>query len=406
MRWWIRVLGVICVTVWSVALSRVIRPQVDAVASLPTLMVLPSVTASTTPTRTQTATDSPSPTSTLTATLTATATATATLTLTPTLATRVLEIHAVMPGVVVTPTQTPFPPGTVLLPGPPLPYEPLPNATQEAPPFVGWYSFESDHPAIRYITPWEPRRVLEASQGQYHRHETGQTAVLFAFEGEAFRIRYVAARNMGRFQVLVDGVVVDTVDAFAADMRFLTTRLYVAAAGSHVVELRGTSPHNPQSEGDVIGLDAIHVYRAPANTLIVPPPATTSTPTALPQPAAGIELIGAPPTLQPTATVVAPSLMTITVVIAYDENANKAVDPAEGVSEISVRVVEVGTNRVMSQAFTDSKGFTQLQIVTSTPARIVVPYFGKVWELQNSGRGGSKGFTLLLTPGNQPGLIP
>ena len=98
--------------------------------------------------------------------------------------------------------------------------------------------------------------------------------------------------------------------------------------------------------------------------------------------------------------------MSITVVIAYDENGNKAVDPSEGVSGISVRVVEVGTNRVITQAFTDTSGFSQLQIVTSAQSRVVVPYFSKVWELQNSTRGGSKGFTLLLTPGNQPGLIP
>ena len=98
--------------------------------------------------------------------------------------------------------------------------------------------------------------------------------------------------------------------------------------------------------------------------------------------------------------------MTISVVIAYDENGNRAVDPAEGVSGISVRVVEVGTNRVIAQAFTDSSGFAQLQVVTSAQARVVVPYFGKVWPLPNSRRGGNVRFTLLLTPGNQPGLIP
>ena len=94
------------------------------------------------------------------------------------------------------------------------------------------------------------------------------------------------------------------------------------------------------------------------------------------------------------------------VVIAYDENGNRAVDPAEGVSGISVRVVEVGTNRVIAQAFTDSSGFAQLQVVTSAQSRVVVPYFGKVWQLPNSRRGGNVRFTLLLTPGNQPGLIP
>jgi len=406
MRRWVRILGSLCVVVWVIVLYRLLAPNEPLVTGLPTLMVLPSLTPSSTPTRTPTATKALTPTPTLTPSLTATPTATATPTLTPTLTTRVLEISAVMPGVFVAPTSTAFPPGTILLPAPPLPFEPLANATYQAPPYAGWYSFESDHPAVRYLTPWEPRQVLEASQGQYHRHEAGQSAVLFSFEGEAVRIRYVVARNMGRFEMIVDGVLLDTIDAFAPEMLFLTTRTYVLDPGMHTLELRGGLPRNPQSEGDVIGLDAIQVYRAPANTHILPPPLYTETPTSQPQPAAGIELVGAPPTVQPTATVIAPSLMTVTVVIAYDENGNKAVDPAEGVSGISVRVVEVGTNRVITQAFTDASGFAQLQIVTSAQSRVVVPYFGKVWELQNSTRGGSKGFTLLLTPGNQPGLIP
>jgi hypothetical protein len=104
-------------------------------------------------------------------------------------------------------------------------------------------------------------------------------------------------------------------------------------------------------------------------------------------------------------------LLTVSVVIAYDENGNRDVDPAEGVSGISVRAVEVGTNRVIAQAFTDAQGYAQLQVVTSAEARIVVPYFGRVWDIPRSRSGGGRGnaeasFTLLLQPGNQPGLIP
>src|SRR5690606_15202679 len=112
-------------------------------------------------------------------------------------------------------------------------------------------------------------------------------------------------------------------------------------------------------------------------------PVETYTPTPQALPAAGVELVGAPPTVQPTTTPIPPSLMTVSVVSAYDENGNRAVDPAEGVSGISVRVVEVGTNRVIAQAITDSSGFAQLQVVTSAQARVVVPYFGKVWQLPN-----------------------
>lgn len=368
----------------------------------------PSLTPTRTPTVTRSATLTVTPTLTPTATLTWTPapTITASLTLTPTLATRVIAYVAVMPGVQLAPTLTPFPTGLIWLPAPPNPIEPLPNATELAPPYDGWVSFESDHPAIHYSLPWEPRLNGYASEGQYHRSEQGQGHVQFVFEGEGLRLRYVAAQNMGLFQVVVDGVVIDTVDAYAPDLMFPGTSVYFVGKGQHTLELRSAQQHNPQSSGQVLALDAIQVYRGSATTLIIPPPRQTSTPTVQPLPAAGIELVGAPPTVQPTLTPIPPALVTVSLVIAYDENGNRAVDPAEGVSGVSVRVVEIGTNRVISQTFTDSSGFTRLQVVTSAPSQLVVPYFGRVWKIPTGRRGSNTRFTLLLTPGNQPGLIP
>lgn len=406
MRRFLLVLAALCLVTWGTVLYLQVDPTGHRTAALPTLMVLPSLTPSGTPTRTPTATDTPTATVTFTPTYTLTATATFTPTLTPTLSTRVVEISAVMPGVYVPPTLTPFPPGTILLPAPPQPIEPLSDATNEPPPYEGWYSFESDNPNVHYSTPWEPRLHAAASRGQYHRSENVQSYATFAFEGEGLRIRYVTARNMGIFEVVVDGAVIDTLDAFAPEIAFPGTQVYFVGRGTHTLQLRSAQRRNPQSEGYVLALDAVQVYRGSANTLIIPPPAETFTPTPLPQPAAGVALVGAPPTVQPTATPIPPSLVTVSVVIAYDENGNRAVDPAEGVAGISVRVVEVGTNRVVTQAFTDSSGFAQLQVVTSAQTRVVVPYFGKVWELPNSRRGGTVRFTLLLTPGNRPGLIP
>jgi len=379
----------------------------DPVAALPTLFVLPSETPTFTPTRTPTATHTPTATLTPTATTTPTSTMTLTPTLTPTLATRVVEISAVMPGVYVVPTATPFPAGTILLPAPPQPVEPLPDATHEPPPYSGWYSFESDHPLVQYSAPWQPRQIADASRGQYHRSENTTSYVTFPFEGEGLRIRYVAARNMGMFDIVVDGQVIDTVDAYADELRFPGTQVYFVGPGAHTLTIRSSGQKNNASEGYVVGLDAIQVFRGSANTLILPPPAESATPSPVPQPAAGVELVAAPPTVQPTTTPIAPGLLTISVVIAYDENGNRDVDPAEGVSGISVRAVEVGTNRVIAQAFTDSQGYAQLQVVTSAEARVVVPYFGTVWDVPRSRSGGGQAsYTLLLEPGNQPGLIP
>ena len=396
----------LCLMTWALAFA-LLRKHQATVVVLPTLFVLPILTATDVPTHTAIPTQTSMPSDTPSPTATASATETFTPTLTPTLAVRLLEMQAVMPGVYVPPMPTNFPTGTILLPAPPQPVEPMPDATHEAPPYEGWYSFESDHPLVQYSSPWQARQVFQASQRQYHRSENTNSTVTFYFEGEGLRIRYVAARNMGMFDIIVDGVLVDTVDAYATELSYPGTQVYFVGAGAHTLTIRSSQSKNPASEGYVIGLDAIQVFRGSANTLIIPPPAISATPSPVPQPAVGIELVAAPPTIQPTTTPIAPGLLTVSVVIAYDENGNRDVDPAEGVSGISVRAVEVGTNRVIAQAFTDGQGYAQLQVVTSAEARIVVPYFGTVWDIPRSRSGGGQAsFTLLLRPGNQPGLIP
>lgn len=312
-----------------------------------------------------------------------------------------------MPGVILLPEPTAYPDGTTILYEPPLPVDPLPDATNTAPPFWGWYAFESDYPAIRYSPPWTPRLSQLASRGQYHRTDGADDTAVFIFEGEAVRVRYVAAQNMGVFDVVVDSEVRATIDAYAGELGFPATEVYFVGEGVHRLEIRAAGQKNNASDDYVVGLDAIHVWRSDTNTLIITRPDTNPTSTPSPQPAARVELIGAPPTVQPTSTSVPPRVITAEVVIAYDENNNRTVDPAEGVAGISVRVVEVNTNRVIASGFTDVRGYVVFEIVTDVPVQIVVPYFGETWQLQ---RGGSNvtgpAFTLLLTPGNQPGLIP
>jgi hypothetical protein len=217
-------LFLLCVGTGALAVWLIRDTQRQNVAVLPTLMVLPSLTPTATASHTPSPTQTATPTNTATAISTPTATATFTPTLTPTLAARLIEIEAVMPGVYVAPRATNFPTGTILLPAPPQPIEPLPDATHEAPPFIGWYSFESDHPLVQYSSPWQPRQVIQASQGQYHRSENTSSMVTFHFEGEGLRIRYVAARNMGMFDIIVDGVLLDTIDAYATELSYPGTR--------------------------------------------------------------------------------------------------------------------------------------------------------------------------------------
>jgi hypothetical protein len=392
-------LALLCLPVWAVLVFSIIQLNTpEKLTILPTLAILTTAEPTHTPLPTA------SPTLTFMPTLTALPSLAPTEVM-PTLATRVLEIYAVMPGVFLPPTATPYPPDVTVIPAPPNPYEPLPDATRLPPPYFGWTSFESDNPNVIYATRWERRLHPNASRGQYHRTEDGYSSVSFAFEGEGMRIRYVAARNMGLFHVVVDGVVIDTIDAYASELAFPGTRVYTLAPGAHRLELRPTGQKNSRSEGITVALDAIQVWRSDGHTLIIPPPNEAYTPTPEPQPAA-FELVSAPPTMQATATQIAPITISTSIVIGYDENGNRAVDPAEGVAGISVRLVEVGTNRALAQAFTDSSGYAQLQVVSTAEVRLVVPYFGRVYPIPAGRRAADARFTLLLAPGNQPGLIP
>ncbi len=397
------VLAALCLTAWSAAFF-LIRAQTSADDTvIPTLMVLPSLT----PTETPSPTGLPTLTPTASATPTSAPTETPQPTPFPTLSARVLEFSVVMPGVVLPPQPTDLPYGLTVLYEPPLPVEPLPDATDTAPPFIGWYAFESDYPTVNYAPAWTPRLSQFASRGQYHRTEGAYDTASFMFEGEAVRVRYIAAQNMGLFDVLVDGAVLETIDAYADELAFPTTDVYFVGEGAHRLEIRAVGQKNDASEGYVVGLDAIHIWRGDANTLIIPPPLITNTPSPSPQPAARVELIGAPPTVQATGTPVPPRVINAEVVIAYDENGNRTVDPAEGVAGISVRVVETNINRVIASGFTDARGYVAFEVVTDAPAQIVVPYFGETWQLQRGGNSTSApAFTLLLIPGNQPGLIP
>ncbi len=154
----------------------------------------------------------------------------------------------------------------------------------------------------------------------------------------------------------------------------------------------------------MLALDAVLTYRRDPSAVISSGELPTPSPEA--QPARKIELIQGPPEIQPTATVAPPELVTVAVLIAYDENANRSVDPAEGVRGIPVRLVDIDTNRALAQAFTDETGYARIQLQTNAHVSLVIPYFGQSWTVSRRFGSDDSTFTLLLPAGNQPGLIP
>jgi hypothetical protein len=264
---------------------------------------------------------------------------------------------------------------------------------------------ESDHPNLDYVTGnWTEMWSWSAGQNEYHYSIDPDAAVRLAFEGEGVRICYVAFWNGGIWEVVIDGQGVGTVDSYQPEAHFTCTDTFSVTPGAHTLVIRNTGQHNPSSSDTMLALDAILIYQS--HPSVTGPSDSALTPTSEPRPARRIELIQGPPAIQPTATEAPPAVVTVAVIIAYDENVNRSVDPAEGIRGIPVRIVDVATNRILAQAFTDTSGYAQIQIQTNAQMSLVVPYFGQSWDISQGWRGNDSAFTLLLPAGNQPGLIP
>lgn len=136
-----------------------------------------------------------------------------------------------------------------------------------------------------------------------------------------------------------------------------------------------------------------------------PAPGVAATPPGLvpfgtPTPAIQVRSISLPGV--PTPTLPPMQLVTLGVSIYYDENNNKAPDVSEGVSGVSIRVLDGSTNNILGQAFTGSQGYAALTVTAVDQVRLSVPYLGYNENVRPPG----KEVTIRLTPLRLPSLIP
>jgi len=363
-----------------------------------------------TPQPTATTTDFP----TETATPTVTPTASVTLTSTPTLSTLVVQVTAINPDVTLDARPSPHPTttatelSTLAVPSPAATLAYMP--TGQLVPVVGWSRYGVDHPDLKRSGPWE---MFTATYRSAERHylfcDTPGARLTLRFLGAAARVRYARLSSYGVFEVRIDGRTVTTVDAYlpksATNGDFVTTDAFGLSHSWHTIEILRLDRRNPESSGGFVAIDGVDIYQngpepttAPSGTPLVP----ALTPS--PAPVQKLQVLAAPPTVQPTATPAPPQITTITLTVAYDMNGNKAAEPGEGVRELPVQLVAADTNRVVAEGRTDAQGYLRLEAAGTVPLRLVVPFFNRFWDIAPRSTGTR--ITLLLPPANRPALIP
>lgn len=104
----------------------------------------------------------------------------------------------------------------------------------------------------------------------------------------------------------------------------------------------------------------------------------------------------------PTPTLPPMKLVTIGVNIFYDENNNRAPDASEGVSGISIRLLDGVSNSMLGQTFTNSQGHAALTVTAVGKVRLSIPYLGYNQSIEPPG----EEVSIRLAPLRLPSLIP
>ncbi len=127
-------------------------------------------------------------------------------------------------------------------------------------------TYDDTHPALHYIAgSWESIESVKGTGGSYHYSADANAEMEFSFIGTSVAIQYVAFKNFGIFEVVVDSTVRQEIDGYAAEGTFGQV-VYITglSSGIHTITLRNTSRHNAASEGNVIAIDAIQILNGEA----------------------------------------------------------------------------------------------------------------------------------------------
>ena len=108
---------------------------------------------------------------------------------------------------------------------------------------------------------WEELASYHTSEGSYFYSDDKDAEINLLFQGDKFRLNYVMFENFGIFDVYLDGKLVMTIDGYSEVSGIVTTEIFQVYNGRHTLRIVNTGEANPESKGNVIGLDAIDVWR-------------------------------------------------------------------------------------------------------------------------------------------------
>ncbi len=286
---------------------------------------------------------------------------------------------------------------------PPVPSQPPPPPTLMTP-FYGWRRYESNH-LINVIGSWGIVRDRDASWGGYRESASAAATLRYPFEGDGLLIVYRAHPDGGEFDMRIDGVSQGIVSAYAPEPGFYQAGPFFFQNGYHVLDIVALADISGITS---IAIDYVDVFFGPPAPATRSPSRQDGSETGERHNVAAVELVSMPPTAVPTPTPLPPAVVSVDVVVAYDENVNRQADLlTEGVYGISVRVVDAVTNTLLASGITDERGTLQLQVLAVNDITVFIPVLNQRRTIRPTpGQEQTFPFEVLIEAENLPGLIP
>jgi hypothetical protein len=253
---------------------------------------------------------------------------------------------------------------------------------------------------------WRIRQHPSASSQQYREGEAYGATVRYPFQGDGIRIAYLMQEGGCRFDVILDGVVQETIDSHSdtPEPYWQIAGAYFLAGGYHVLDIRAHS-----DRPCVTAIDYMDIFTNAPMPVVPTVSNTSSTDSNLAseRDITQITLLSEPATATAQPTAVPMGRVQLQVQIAIDKNANGEADLDEGVQAVSVRLVDADSGALIASAFTDQRGRVTFDVSTNSDVVAHVPLLAETFRLRvRAGDVVEERWSLLLTGANQPAVMP
>jgi hypothetical protein len=270
-----------------------------------------------------------------------------------------------------------------------------------------WHRYESIE-LTQYQGTWQLFQTTTASDGGFHRSSDIGAVMRLVFVGGGFRVGYRLIGGGGDLYFALDGQsqeVVPTLLQSGEERTQIGNPIYFPS-GTHTLDVITGG-----IQGQRFEIDFVDVYVGPEMANAANVSSVTATPNENGRsPLVSFDLVTMPqqvPTSEPAREIV----ISVDVVAFYDKNANGTADANEGIQNLSVRVLDQVSNRVVASSLTDVSGFAHIQVISSHDLLLVIPLLGRSREISVSRGGRRESFLqdqwlVLVEPINIPALIP